>query len=135
MAVTVTLGLVYVSYMVLALFAGLNGIDQRLLPTARDLGASRRRTFVLVTLPLSRQAILAGLVVTALPMFGDYFTNDLLSGSPRASMVGNLVNDAIASPGQGGQAAALVLVMMALLAVPMVLYIRATARASREAGR
>ena len=70
----------------------------------------------MVTLPLSRQAILAGLVVTALPMFGDYFTNDLLSGSPRTSMVGNLVNDAIASPGQGGQAAALVLVMMALLA-------------------
>ena len=109
-------------------------LDRRL-EAARDLGASRRRTFVLVTLPLSRQAILAGLVVTALPMFGDYFTNDLLSGSPRTSMVGNLVNDAIASPGQGGQAAALVLVMMALLAVPMVLYIRATNRASREVGR
>jgi ABC-type spermidine/putrescine transport system permease subunit I len=50
-------------------------------------------------------------------------------------MVGNLVNDAIGSPGQGGPAAARVLVMMALLALPMVLYIRATARASREAGR
>ncbi|HET8787137.1 MAG TPA: ABC transporter permease, partial [Actinomycetes bacterium] len=116
--VTVTLGLVYgyIPYMVLALYAGLDRVDQRLLEAARDLGASRRRTFVLVTLPLSRQAILAGLVVTSLPMFGDYFTNDLLSGSPRTSMVGNLVNDAIASPGQGGQAAALVLVMMALLA-------------------
>ena len=89
--------------MVLALFAGLNGIDQRLLEAARDLGASRRRTFVLVTLPLSRQAILAGLVVTALPMFGDYFTNDLLSRSPRTSMVGNLVNDAIASPARAAR--------------------------------
>jgi ABC-type Fe3+ transport system permease subunit len=118
--VTVTLGLVYgyIPYMVLALYAGLDRVDQRLLEAARDLGASRRRTFLLVTLPLSRQAILAGLVVTALPMFGDYFTNDLLSGSPRTSMVGNLVNDAIGSPGQGGQAAALVLVMIALLAVP-----------------
>jgi ABC-type spermidine/putrescine transport system permease subunit I len=68
-------------------------------------------------------------------MFGDYFTNDLLSGSPRTSMVGNLVNDAIGSPGQGGQAAALVLVMIALLAVPMLGYIRSTGRAAREAGR
>ena len=68
-------------------------------------------------------------------MFGDYFTNDLLSGSPRTSMVGNLVNDAIGSPGQGGQAAALVLVLIALLAVPMLGYIRTTARAAREAGR
>jgi ABC-type spermidine/putrescine transport system permease subunit I len=135
--VTVTLGLVYgyIPYMVLALYAGLDRIDQRLLEAARDLGASRRRTFLLVTLPLSRQAILAGLVVTALPMFGDYFTNDLLSGSPRTSMVGNLVNDAIGSPGQGGQAAALVLIMIALLAVPMLGYVRATNRASREAGR
>jgi len=135
--VTVTLGLVYgyIPYMVLALYAGLDRVDQRLLEAARDLGASRRRTFLLVTLPLSRQAILAGLVVTSLPMFGDYFTNDLLSGSPRTSMVGNLVNDAIGSPGQGGQAAALVLVMIALLAVPMLGYIRSTRRAAREAGR
>jgi len=50
-------------------------------------------------------------------------------------MVGNLVNDAIGSPGQGGQAATLVLVMIALLAVPMLGYVRSTARASREAGR
>ena len=135
--VTVTLGLVYgyIPYMVLALYAGLDRVDQRLLEAARDLGASRRRTFVLVTLPLSRQAILAGLVVTALPMFGDYFTNDLLSGSPRTSMVGNLINDAIGSPGQGGQAAALVLVMMVLLAVPMLGYIRSTGQAARDAGR
>jgi spermidine/putrescine transport system permease protein len=135
--VTVTLGLVYgyVPYMVLALYAGLDRVDQRLLEAARDLGASRRRTFALVTLPLSRQAILAGLVVTGLPMFGDYFTNDLLSGSPRTSMVGNLVNDAIGSPGQGGQAAALVLVMIVLLAAPMLGYVRSTGQASREAGR
>jgi spermidine/putrescine transport system permease protein len=135
--VTVVLGLVYgyIPYMVLALYAGLDRVDQRLLEAARDLGASRRRTFLLVTLPLSRQAILAGLVVTSLPMFGDYFTNDLLSGSPRTSMVGNLVNDAVSSPGQGGQAAALVLVLMALLIVPMLAYVRATARAAREAGR
>ena len=51
--VTVTLGLVYgyIPYMVLALYAGLDRVDQRLLEAARDLGASRRRTFVLVTLP------------------------------------------------------------------------------------
>jgi len=134
---TVTLGLVYgyIPYMVLALYAGLDRVDQRLLEAARDLGASRRRTFLLVTLPLSRQAILAGLVVTALPMFGDYFTNDLLSGSPRTSMVGNLVNDAISSPGQGGQAAALVLLLMVLLMAPMLAYVRTTGRAAREAGR
>ena len=50
-------------------------------------------------------------------------------------MIGNLVNEAIGSPGQGGQAAALVLIMMVLLAAPMLGYIRSTGQAAREAGR
>jgi len=50
-------------------------------------------------------------------------------------MVGNLVNDAISSPGQGGQAAALVLLLMVLLLAPMLAYVRTTGRAAREAGR
>jgi ABC-type spermidine/putrescine transport system permease subunit I len=132
--VTVTLGLVYgyIPYMVLPLFAGLDRIDQRLLEAARDLGAGRARAFLRVTLPMSRQAILAGMVIVALPMFGDYFTNDLLSGSPRTSMLGNLVNDAITTPGQGGLGAALVLVMLLLLVLPMLYYVWSTARAARQ---
>ena len=50
------------------------------------------RTFLHVTLPLSKQAILAGSVIVVLPMFGDYYTNDLLSESPTTSMVGNLID-------------------------------------------
>jgi ABC-type spermidine/putrescine transport system permease subunit I len=136
-ATTVVLGLTYgyVPYMALPLFAALDRIDPSLLEAARDLGASRARTFWRVTLPMSRQAILAGLVITALPMFGDYFTNDLLSGSPGTSMVGNLINDAVSTPGQTIQGAVLVLLLMVILLVPMVWYVRSTARADREAGR
>jgi spermidine/putrescine transport system permease protein len=68
----------------------------------------------------------------ALPMFGDYFTNDLLSASPKTSMIGNLVNDAIGTPGQGGQGAVLVLLLMVVLLVPMLYYVWSTRRAARE---
>lgn len=131
---TVVLGLVYgyVPYMVLPLFAGLDRIEPSLLEASRDLGASRAGTFLRVTLPMSRQAILAGMVIVALPMFGDYFTNDLLSASPKTSMIGNLVNDAIGTPGQGGQGAVLVLLLMVVLLVPMLYYIWSTRRAARE---
>jgi ABC-type spermidine/putrescine transport system permease subunit I len=134
---TVVLGLTYgyVPYMALPLFAALDRIDPSLLEASRDLGASRARTFWRVTLPMSRQAILAGLVITALPMFGDYFTNDLLSGSPGTSMVGNLINDAVSTPGQAIQASVLVLLLIVILLVPMLWYVRSTARADREAGR
>ena len=81
-ASSVILGLVYgyVPFMILPLYAFLDRIDRSLLEAARDLGASPFQAFRLVTLPLSMPAILAGIVIIALPMFGDYYTPDLLSG-------------------------------------------------------
>jgi ABC-type spermidine/putrescine transport system permease subunit I len=132
--VTVVLGLVYgyVPYMILPLYAGLDRIDASLLEAARDLGASRVRSFVRVTLPLSKPAILAGLVIATLPMFGDYFTNTLLSGASSTTMIGNLIDDAVGTPGQGAIGAVLVLILMVILIIPMLYYVRSTARATRE---
>ena len=131
---TVVLGLVYgyIPYMILPLFAGLDRIDPSLLEASRDLGASRTRTFLRVTLPMSKQAILASMVIVSLPMFGDYFTNDLMSGVPSTSMIGNLVDDAVGTPGQGSIGAVLVLILMVILILPMLYYVWSTARATRE---
>src|SRR5712691_7527040 len=131
---TVILGLVYgyIPYMILPLFGALDRIDRSVLEAARDLGASPARTFLRVTLPLSKQAILAGSVIVTLPMFGDYYTNDLLSASPRTTMVGNLIDHAINSPIVTA-AAALVALLMVLLIVPMLYYLYSTAKATREA--
>ena len=125
---TVVLGLAYgyVPYMVLPLFAGLDRIPGAFLEAARDLGASRWETFRRVTWPMSRQAVVVSLLVTTLPMLGDYFTNDLLSGSPDTSMVGNLINNSVLTPGQTGQAGAFVLLILLVSIVPMVLYVRST---------
>jgi putrescine transport system permease protein len=130
---TVILGLVYgyIPYMILPLFGALDRIDRSLIEAARDLGASPARTFFRVTLPLSKQAILAGVVIVTLPMFGDYYTADLLSSAPRTTMVGNLVDHAINSPFVT-RAAALVLLMMVILIIPMLYYLYATSRATRE---
>lgn len=128
--VTVVAGLVYgyVPYMILPLWAALDRISPSLLEAARDLGAGGVDVFRRVILPMSRPGIAAGLVLVALPMTGDYFTNDLLSGSPRTAMIGNLINVSLSSPGQAGQAAALVLLLVAALLAPMLWYVRSTTR-------
>ena len=125
---TVVLGLVYgyVPYMILPLFAGLDRMPAATLEAARDLGASRWETFRRVTWPLSRQAVVASVLVTSLPMLGDYFTTDLLSGSPETSMIGNLINNSVLTPGQTGQAGAFVLLILLVSIVPMILYVRST---------
>ncbi len=132
--ITVIMGLVYgyIPYMILPLYGQLDRINQSLLEAGRDLGAGPIGTFRRVTLPLSRQAILAGLVIVSLPMFGDYFTNNLL-GSTKTSMFGNLIDNAVASPGGAPQAASLAIILMVLLIIPLWYYLRATKRSQEAA--
>ena len=104
-SVTVVLGLVYgyIPYLILVLYAGLDRIDASLLDAARDLGLSRWRTFWRVTVPLSRPTIIAGAFITVLPMLGDYFTNQLLSGASSTTMIGNVIEGQLDSPVRPGR--------------------------------
>lgn len=129
--ITVILGLVYgyIPFMILPLFGSLDRINQSLLEAGRDLGAGPFQTFRRVTLPLSKPAILAGLVIVSLPMFGDYYTNNLI-GSTTTSMYGNLLDAAVGQAGQGPEAGSLVLILVVLVMIPMLYYLRATKRAA-----
>lgn len=128
--IVVILGLAYgyVPYMILPLYAGLDRLSQPMLEASRDLGANRVSSFLRVTLPLCRPTILAGVLLTCLPMLGDYFTNDLLSASPKTAMVGNLINDSVQAPGQTGQAGAFVMLVLLATVLPMFYYVRVTLR-------
>jgi ABC-type spermidine/putrescine transport system permease subunit I len=132
---TVVLGLVYgyIPYLILVLFAGLDRIDPSLIEAGRDLGLNRVRTFTRVTLPLSRQAILTGMLITVLPMLGDYFTNQLMSGAASTSMIGNLIEGQLGTPGLEGQGAVLSILLLLVLLIPMVYYVIATNRSTQEA--
>jgi spermidine/putrescine transport system permease protein len=135
-SVTVILGLVYgyIPYLILTLYAFLDRIDQRLIEASQDLGLSRWRTFWHVTIPLSKPAIIAGTFITVLPMLGDYYTNQLLSGATGTTMIGNVIEGQLDAPGQTGQGAVLSLMLLVVLMVPMLYYVASTARASRENG-
>ena len=131
--ITVVLGLVYgyIPFFILPLYAGLDRLDTRLIEASRDLGASARSTFLRVTLPLSMPAIMAAVVITALPMFGDYYTNTILSGSPRTTMIGNQI-ESLTRSSQPQRGAALVLIVSAFLLVAMAYYLVVITRQTRE---
>jgi putrescine transport system permease protein len=135
---TVILGLVYgyIPFFILPLYAALDRIDRSQLEASRDLGGSARSTFWRVTLPLSKQGILAGAVIITLPMFGDYYTPNLMTASPENTMIGNAI-DLRLQGGQGQQptGAALTLLLSAFIAGLMVYYLVSVARAAREAQR
>ena len=124
---TVIFGLIYgyVPFMILPLFGTLDRIERSTVEAARDLGAGQIRTFVRVTLPLSKQGILAGCIIVALPMFGDYFTQTLLASTRQTAMIGNLIVNSIETS-LVNAGASLVIVMLLLLIVPMLYYLRST---------
>ncbi len=123
----------YLPFFIVPLYAYLDRIDQSLIEASRDLGANTFRTFFRVTLPLSRIGLITAMVITALPMFGDYYTNTLVSNSPTTVMVGNSIEESIQSGFSRGQGASLVLLLSAVLLIFMAYYLILTVRASREA--
>jgi len=134
---TVILGLVYgyVPFLILPLYAALDQIDSSVLEAARDLGAGPVRTFLHVTLPLSKQGVMAGVVIIMLPLFGDYYTPNLLSGSPRTRMIGNEIDLFINSGVGGATGAALTVILMAFITLLMAYYLFTVMGAARESQR
>ena len=65
----VMIGLVYtwLPYMVLPIYASLEGLDPSLLEAADDLGANPIRKFLTVTLPLTRGGVFAGTILVFIP--------------------------------------------------------------------
>jgi spermidine/putrescine transport system permease protein len=122
----------YVPYMILPLYAVLDRIDKSVLEAGRDLGGNPISTFIHVTLPLSKNGILAASVLITLPMFGDYYTNDVISNSPRTSMIGNQINLFFQEGTEKAVGASLVLVLSLFLAILMSYYLWITVRASAE---
>jgi len=78
----VIIGLVhaFLPYLVLTLYATLQGLDRSELEAARDLGASPLRTFRDITLPQSMPGIITGSLFVFVPSFGAYVTPLILGG-------------------------------------------------------
>ena len=74
---------------------------------------------------LEHSLVLAGLaMLIALPMFGDYYTPDLISGSPRTAMLGNTINNYVQGGPDKALGAAMTLLLSAFLLIFMVYYLR-----------
>jgi spermidine/putrescine transport system permease protein len=91
-AVMLVLAYVWIPFVALPIFVSLNSLDGALLEAAGDLGASRWRTFVRVTLPLSKPGLIAAFVFVFVPTIGEFVTPQLVGGT-RGFLFGNAVND------------------------------------------
>jgi putative spermidine/putrescine transport system permease protein len=87
-AVWLVMSYLWLPYMILPIFAGLERIPDSLLSASEDLGAGPFRTFRRVILPLALPAVVAGSIFTFSLTLGDYITPELVSNN---EFIGNVV--------------------------------------------
>lgn len=90
--VILVLAYVWIPFVALPIFVSLDGLDRSMLEAASDLGASRFRTFLRVTLPLSLPGVFAAFLFVFIPTIGEFVT-PLLVGGTSGYMFGNAIND------------------------------------------
>src|SRR6266567_3381533 len=89
-AVVLMLMHIYTPFVFLPIYASLEHIPRPLVEASQDLGASPRKTFLRVILPLSLPGLLAGATFAFVLSLGDFLA-PLLVGGPSGTMIANLV--------------------------------------------
>jgi putative spermidine/putrescine transport system permease protein len=115
-AVWLVMAYLWLPYMILPIYAGLERIPNSLISASEDLGASPFTTFRRVILPLAFPAVVAGSIFTFSLTLGDFITVRLVSNS---QFIGTVIASSITNDLPFAAALALVpiVVMIAYLGV------------------
>lgn len=111
----------YLPFLVMPLYAHLVKMDMTLLEAAYDLGAKPWRAFWQITLPLSKNGIIAGCLLVFIPAVGEYVIPELLGGADTL-MIGRVMWDEFFNDMDWPMASAVTVAMVLLLLVPMAVF-------------
>jgi len=121
-ATVLVLSYLWLPYMILPIYAGLERLPNSLLEASADLGARAWRTFRSVVVPIIVPSIFAGSIFTFSLSLGDYITVQIVGG--KTQLVGNLVYANIGAANNLPFAAALATIPVLI----MVIYLAAVRR-------
>jgi putative spermidine/putrescine transport system permease protein len=112
-AVVITLGYLWLPYVILPIFAGLERVPNTLLEASSDLGAKTWTTLRLVVFPMLVPAVIAGSIFSFSLSLGDYITVNIVGGANQ--MLGNLVYTNVGTANNLPMAAAVALVPVVIM--------------------
>jgi putative spermidine/putrescine transport system permease protein len=115
-AVWLVFSYLWLPYMIIPIYAGLERIPNSLIEASGDLGGRSWMTFRRVILPLALPAVVAGSIFTFSLTLGDFITPSLVSST---NFIGNVVYNNVGVAGNQPLAAAYALVPVLL----MILYL------------
>ncbi len=119
LSVQIVMVYAYLPFMILPLFSNLVKLDERLLEAAADLGCRPWKTFLTVTLPLSKNGVIAGAMLVFIPAVGEFVIPELV-GTPESLMIGKVLWMEFFDNNNWPMAASVTIVMLALLILPII---------------
>ena len=96
-------------------------MDKSLIEASKDLGAGPVRTFLQVTLPLTKPGIFAAVILTFIPCIGYYMITDMLGGGT-TMLIGNVIYNQFTSARDWPFGAALSCILAAVILILMYVY-------------
>lgn len=123
----------YLPFMVLPIYSALEKLDDSLIEAALDLGCSKTSAFWRVTVPLSKNGILAGSFLVFIPALGEFVIPSLLGGSGTL-MIGKVLFEEFFNNRDWPVASAVAVILLLILVIPIILFQR-NAQNVREAGQ
>lgn len=117
----------YLPFMILPLYANLVKHDMSLLEAASDLGSSNFNNFWKITVPLSKNGIVAGSMLVFIPVVGEFVIPELLGG-PETLMIGKVLWQEFFNNRDWPVASALAVIMLLILMGPIIWFNRNQAK-------
>lgn len=110
---SITLGYMWLPYVILPIYAGLEKVPGNLLEASSDLGANTFTTIRRVIFPIVLPSIIAGSIFAFSLTLGDYITVNIVGGA--SQMLGNLIYTNVGTANNLPMAAALALIPIAIM--------------------
>jgi putative spermidine/putrescine transport system permease protein len=117
-ATVLVLSYLWLPYMILPIYAGLERLPDSLLEASADLGARGARTFRTIVLPILVPSVFAGSIFTFSLSLGDYITVQIVGG--KTQLIGNLVYANIGAANNLPFAAALAVIPVVIMVIYLV---------------
>ena len=132
-AVYVGIVYAYLPFMILPIYTALMRVDYSLVEAANDLGCRPFKTFLSITLPLTKNGIMAGSMLVFIPAVGEFVIPELLGG-PDSLLIGRVLWQEFFNNRDWPVASAVAVVMLTILMIPIIWFYRYQRREMQESG-
>jgi putrescine transport system permease protein len=118
LAVMIGIVYCYLPFMIIPLYVSLEKMNREYLEAAYDLGCSPLKAFFTITIPITKNGLMAGFILMFIPAIGEFVIPEILGGA-NTLMIGRIVWNEFFNNRDWPFAAAIAVLMFIFVVIPL----------------